>query len=292
MVVRTARRGANAGGQFYGCQNYPDCHGTLPLPASPLRFTPDVAFEHSLETGVAGGSARATYERRLELHRGRLRDRRPEILASGAVILVFGVIWAMSGQSLGPIPPVFGVYTALLAILWTIAQFVRPQHVRAWETGAVGEERTAEALRALPAGWIVLHDRRIPRSRANIDHVVIGPPGVFLIDSKSYAGQLTIDGGELRVNGRRVKWIDGLSWQRAIVDGLLADAGFSSRTVPVLCVHRADLPWLRRDVQGVAIRSGKDLVPWLLKQPVTFEAAAVAGVSRAIKQGLPPVSGR
>lgn len=28
MVKRTARRGANAGSEFWGCQNYPKCHGT------------------------------------------------------------------------------------------------------------------------------------------------------------------------------------------------------------------------------------------------------------------------
>jgi hypothetical protein len=39
----------------------------------------------------------------------------------------------------------------------------------------------------------VLHDLAVPGSRANIDHMVIGPGGVFVIDSKQYRGRLQLD---------------------------------------------------------------------------------------------------
>ena len=73
------------------------------------------------------------------------------------------------------------------------------------ERGAEGERRTAQALEALPAAeWRVFHDIAWPGRRyANIDHVVIGPPGVFVIDSKNWAGRITADDGVLRHNGRR-----------------------------------------------------------------------------------------
>ena len=47
----------------------------------------------------------------------------------------------------------------------------------------------------------VLHDRRIPGSRANIDHLVISPAGVFVIDAKNYKGRV-----ERRVRGA---WLSG-----------------------------------------------------------------------------------
>jgi hypothetical protein len=41
--------------------------------------------------------------------------------------------------------------------------------------------------------WAVLHDLAVPGSRANLDHLVIGPGGVFVIDSKQYRGRLQLD---------------------------------------------------------------------------------------------------
>src|SRR4051794_40327228 len=49
-----------------------------------------------------------------------------------------------------------------------------PQSTRAWRTGSAGEERLARFFELeLPGGAVALHDRRIPRSRANIDHIVV-----------------------------------------------------------------------------------------------------------------------
>ena len=49
-----------------------------------------------------------------------------------------------------------------------------PQSTRAWDTGALGEERLGNRLNELASGAIrVLHDRRIPGSRANIDHIAV-----------------------------------------------------------------------------------------------------------------------
>ncbi len=62
-----------------------------------------------------------------------------------------------------------------------------PQHTAVWRSRAVGEEKVASRLDSLASeGIFVLHDRRIPHSRANLDHVVIGPAGVFVIDAKRY----------------------------------------------------------------------------------------------------------
>ena len=64
----------------------------------------------------------------------------------------------------------------------------------AWRRGAAGERRTARRLAQLERhGWAVLHDLAVPGSRANLDHLVIGPGGVFVIDSKQYRGRLQLD---------------------------------------------------------------------------------------------------
>jgi hypothetical protein len=64
----------------------------------------------------------------------------------------------------------------------------------AWRQGAVGERRTARLLGQLERhGWAILHDLAVPGSQANLDHLAIGPGGVFVIDSKQYRGRLQLD---------------------------------------------------------------------------------------------------
>ncbi len=75
--------------------------------------------------------------------------------------------------------------------------------VAAWEAGSAGERTTSAVLARLdPSLWSVRHDVRWPgRSRANIDHLAIGPGGVFVIDSKNWSGQVLGKNGVLRQNG-------------------------------------------------------------------------------------------
>jgi hypothetical protein len=64
-----------------------------------------------------------------------------------------------------------------------------PQSIEAWRAGAVGEGTVGRRLDRLAAkGVVTLHDRSIPRSRANIDHIAVGPSGVYVIDTKFRSG--------------------------------------------------------------------------------------------------------
>lgn len=76
----------------------------------------------------------------------------------------------------------------------------------AWTAGADGEEQVADALAGLEQlGWVVLHDVAWPgRPRANLDHVLIGPGGVLVVDTKNWSGSVTADPDRgLRSNGYR-----------------------------------------------------------------------------------------
>lgn len=66
-----------------------------------------------------------------------------------------------------------------------------PMSVRNIEVGIEAEQATAEELSNLGAEYIVLHSRRIPASNADLDHIVIGPHGVALVDSKYRTGEMT-----------------------------------------------------------------------------------------------------
>lgn len=162
---------------------------------------------------VAGASARREYERRRAKDEERLRQK-----------------WGKFG----------GIAVALSD---------ERQSTKAWATGAVGEERLGARLDSIASESIaVLHDRRIPGSKANIDHMVVTTGGIWVIDAKRYKGRpaLKIEGGILRPRveklmvGRRdcTKLVDGVLKQVALVQAVVGD-------VPVtgaLCFVEADWP--------------------------------------------------
>ena len=120
----------------------------------------------------------------------------------------------------------------------------------------------------------VLHDRRIPKSRANIDHLVVCPSGVLVVDAKRYAGRRPtrkVEGGflvprrERLLVGRRdsTSLVEGVKRQVAVVSDALADdvpqpvgvRGF-------LCFVDADWPLFGGDfvVDGVEVLWAKRLL--------------------------------
>ena len=67
--------------------------------------------------------------------------------------------------------------------------------------GAAGEKSVAHTLNKLPDEFRVANDVATPSG--NLDHVVIGPTGVFVIETKDWRGIMGADGnGELTLNGK------------------------------------------------------------------------------------------
>jgi hypothetical protein len=98
----------------------------------------------------------------------------------------------------------------------------------AFAAGAEGERIVAEALAPLSAaGYLLLHDRSAG-PRANLDHVVIGASGVWLVNAKHWSG--TVDAGEtLRHNGRaRTRQLERAADERRLVEQLLRTNGLTA----------------------------------------------------------------
>ena len=238
------------------------------------------------ELSAAGASSRAEYERRLSAHRERVRQQRPMLFGICAVISVIGiVVWG--GQ------PLLGLAFLVMAIALLVnTLLITPNTVTAWATGAAGEVRTAEFLEPLRGeGFAVLHDRRIPGSRANIDHIVVGPTGVFAVETKSLAGQLKVRGDDVYVGGRRrTAMVDEAKREALAVQVVLAPEleALGLSVVPVLCIHRASLPWLGSHAGGVRIVSGKELVKRLRKAEVKLSRDQVRELATAAAGRLAP----
>ena len=99
----------------------------------------------------------------------------------------------------------------------------------AWRKGAEGERRLGQALNAAATAdtrLTVLHDLTIDGRRANIDHVVIGPAGVTIVDAKAWSGRVSVGKGTLW-QGRqpRGREVDGMREQVHRICSALALAG-------------------------------------------------------------------
>jgi hypothetical protein len=107
-------------------------------------------------------------------------------------------------------------------------------------------------------GFRVLHDLQIPGSRANIDHLVIGPPGVFAVDTKNYSGRITRSKGTLW-HGRypMTRQIAATRWEAERATQALAGLLPAGQVVtPIMCVLGAELPQPQMRADDVTIVSG------------------------------------
>lgn len=105
-----------------------------------------------------------------------------------------------------------------------LGRFAGPETGRgsSWIKGAAGEQRLGDMLDGLAAGGAmsVLHDRRVPRSRANIDHVVVARTGVWVIDAKRFSGRIEVVGrGGASHDGARLV-VDGTDRTDRLVGGV------------------------------------------------------------------------
>jgi nuclease-like protein len=95
-------------------------------------------------------------------------------------------------------PEHFELYLGIglgIAITMTMVFFDSPpHHIERWRQGAEGEQATARALRRLVnGGWTPVHDVEI--GHGNLDHILVGPPGVFLLETKKLHGAMTVERG-------------------------------------------------------------------------------------------------
>src|SRR6476469_9593497 len=129
-----------------------------------------------------------------------------------------------------------------------------PRAERASRRGAEGEA-TLERWTAR-RGVVFLHDRRMPQSRVNLDHVAIGPAGVTVIDANRDRGRIEVERQRLLV-GRRdcTPLVDSVLAQADAVRAVLADGPHSAVPVrAVLCFVEGEWPWSGSfEVQGVPV---------------------------------------
>ena len=173
-----------------------------------------------------------------------------------------------------------------------------PQSTTAWAKGSDGEQRLAAHLsRVLGDRAILLHDRKVPHSQANIDHLAVASSGVWVIDAKNYTGKVERrdKGGWFRtderlyVGGRdRTRLVEGLKGQVAVVQGA---SGRGDVTVhPALCFTDATWGLFSKPFQlsGVWVTWANSLAE-LVVAPGPLDDDAVQEIATRISALLQPV---
>ncbi|MDQ4052139.1 MAG: NERD domain-containing protein [Actinomycetota bacterium] len=150
-----------------------------------------------------------------------------------------------------------------------------------------GEEATAAALMALPPSWVVLDELDWPGRRfTNIDHVVIGPPGVFVIDTKNWSGRVVVENGVLAQSGHD---------RNTAVWGAAAAAASVSDLVPslrpdyvhgVVCLADAEsrVSW----VDGVLVCPSSRLVDQLTRYAEVLPGGLASAIATDVGRRLGP----
>jgi hypothetical protein len=165
---------------------------------------------------------------------------------------------------------------AAVATGWGL-RFRSSRDTIAWRRGSAGERRTARLLDQLERqGWAVLHDLAVPRSQTNIDHLAIGPGGVFVIDSKQYRGRLQLDGSGRLWHGRHplAPTLRAVSWEADQAAQVLPNPGVA--VMPIVAVHGAQVPWGKVVIDGVPVVPAGRLPSMLRALPVVLGPERVA----------------
>ena len=216
-------------------------------PRTPPTPTVAVPAEVTGTLGSPGRSALAAYLRRraeeLATWTRTLAWRVPLVAAGGAIAQVLAAQVGLPRAGL--------VGLAVAALVGWRLRFRPSEQARTWQRGAHGERHTARLLDRLTRdGYVVFHDLAVPGSPANLDHLVIGPSGVFVIDSKQWTGSVHqgADGLAWHNHYPLDRTLETVRWEAQAVSRVLG-----SRAAALLCVHGAHVHGGSLDAQGVAI---------------------------------------
>lgn len=239
---------------------------------------------------VAGTSA-------LVMYRSARRRRRRRAALGTALVAA-----AVAATVVGLAPAVSLVEGASgLVVLLTVLIGPSGRDVDRWRRGAEGELRTAELLRALPPRrWTVWHDLRVPGSSANIDHLVVGRTGVWVVDTKTTRSEVRAGWRSVRFGDRRLD-TGPTRWEAEVVTAELVArlggdgpeaGGLPSAVRPVVAVHGRGLRARGSRVGGVRVVPAELLVERITRGRRRLRRGRRKAVEAALADAFGPADGR
>ena len=164
------------------------------------------------------------------------------------------------------------------------------------------QRRSRRRLARLRAnGYVTLNARAIPNTKEVIDHLVVGPAGVFALDSERWDRRLpvrAIQGSQLYHGpfSQRDR-LEHARWEAAQASRLLGNAVKRKIDVhPTMVIYGPKIPWNVVSLYGVDVFSGNRLRKYFRQQAkarraVRLDAGQISLIQEAAERVLPPVAG-
>jgi hypothetical protein len=152
----------------------------------------------------------------------------------------------------------------------------------AWRTGATGQRVTAWWLGRLPSGWYLFDDIPVGDGDASIDHVIVGPGGVFTVNAKNLTGKVWVAERSVRHNGHRTSFLPKATSEARRASRLLTAAvGHTIDVRPVLAILADD--WtIKQMPPDVFVGAPRGVRDWLLRQPAVLSRTQVTAICAAV----------
>ena len=158
------------------------------------------------------------------------------------------------------------------------------RRVESFFKGARGEEHVAGLLAGLPAGYHVFHDFAV--GGYHVDHVVVGPTGIFSVETKSWRGSVTVEENEIIVNGHLPDRapVGQAAREAAAVQTALGRAGWTTGEVkPVVCFASDTFADTQRAVGAVMVLNAGVAAAWIASQQKVMSEGDVERVVKLME---------
>ncbi|BAS12418.1 conserved hypothetical protein [Arthrobacter sp. Hiyo8] len=151
---------------------------------------------------------------------------------------------------------------------------------RPWYTGAVGELAVARVLARLGPEWTVLHAVPVGAGTSDIDHVLIGPAGVYTVNTKNHSNQrIWVAGRTLMVAGTRQRYLPNAMHEAARAAKLLsAAAGLAVEVTGVLVFVEPKGITVRERPESITVLSDGQLLRWLNRRRPVLTPEQIARI--------------
>jgi Nuclease-related domain len=157
-----------------------------------------------------------------------------------------------------------------------------------WYTGAVGEMEVGRLLSALGSEWFVRHSVPIGAGTKDVDHLVVGPGGVFAINTKNHNGaSVWVGDYAMKVNAATKYYVsraqgDGVDVSRR----LESKVGFPVAVTSVVAIlnQRSLKDDRAPENRRVRVIDARSLVGWLVAQPRILEATTLRLIELAAEE--------
>lgn len=210
-----------------------------------------------------------------------------------AAVLVLALVTVVVNLKLG-------VAAAVVVVAGDVFRRARTaSSVEAWQKASAVERKTERQLKSLEKnGYRVLHARAVPRddegvSDGRIDHLVIGPSGVYAIDSEAWDKRLPVRTLSHRklFHGpfNKKDRLDETAWEANLASKIISDrVGFEVPVQGSVAIYGPSIPWKVMRVRDVDVYAGNRARGYLRRRPRVLTTTDVERIFQAAEESLPP----